>query len=465
MLEKNKIYKQPIITYVTPREYPQYLENTAKKLKSDIEAQVIFKKNFSHFGDPSVIFTIKKAESVLRNHVPKENLLAIDKDIEVAVEKCLIFLSNLAPCCYNNGEYKILHSVSLHEQFKNGKRNNYIYTSIIRCLLQGSTRVGPIIEILKNKSGEDLYYSGKGGSKRFRLTPPYAKVGTIKYQIKSQKLIEKRMEYLTSRFMEVSQNPIVRNLLNFYPQIQLPSIEEVREEGRRLLAAKYYTKKGKRLSTGHRETSALKDKGKRAFLGDHIELFRLLTENGLMLPLVTGEEAGGRIVDSFSLMPSWIRKLIKVDGISLDDLDYTALHPNIAISIYGGKTKHITHEKIQEELDMTKEDVKIEHLSFFNKEWRDMSRSPLFYYYGAEESKMMENIYRDKEKHGYKITSQRLLKKEVRIMSRVTDFLNKEEIYVGYVYDALFCHPKHSERVKEVMNYFVIAEGVYTKVK
>ena len=59
-----------------------------------------------------------------------------------------------------------------------------------------------------------------------------------------------------------------------------------------------------------------------------------------MLPIVSSNKiAGGRISDSITLMPSWIRKLIKINGRYINQIDFTCLHPNLAVQIYGGHTQ------------------------------------------------------------------------------------------------------------------------------
>lgn len=461
----NKTINKSIIIDVTQLSTPEYLRNTQLSVKREIQNKIALNQELLFFGDAKKILVPKKVESVLRNHIPKENLKLIDSNIEVAIEKCLLFLSNLSTCCYTDNKYKILHSINLHDQLKVGKHNTYIYTKVIQCLREGSPKNGPIIEVLQSKANKDLYYSGQGGSKRYRLATRYSEAGTVYYELKQAKIISQRVEYQCRKLKETMENPIGKNLLSFYHLIQLPSEKEISEEADRLLKIKFITKKGKRLTKGSRKTSKHLDKDSRAFIEDHIALYNTLTKNGFIIPSVTGESAGGRVVDSFTLMPSWIRNLVKIDGASIEELDYAALHPNIAVSIYGGKQKGITHERLQKCLDIEKSEVKVEHLSFFNKDWDAMSISPLFWYYKQTEPEMMENIFKDKLENGYKITSQRLFKKEVDIISKAIEFLNSEEIYVGYVYDALFCHPRHRERVKEVMNYFVREAGVCTKVK
>ena len=58
-----------------------------------------------------------------------------------------------------------------------------------------------------------------------------------------------------------------------------------------------------------------------------------------------------------------------------------------------------------------------------------------------------------------------MLKKEVEIITDVVKQLNQDGIYVGYTYDALFCHPRHMAHVKLVMDEIVIKHGVMTAAK
>ena len=58
-----------------------------------------------------------------------------------------------------------------------------------------------------------------------------------------------------------------------------------------------------------------------------------------------------------------------------------------------------------------------------------------------------------------------MFEKEVEIMTDVITQLNKENIYVLYIYDALGCFPNHSERVEQVLNETVLKHGVKTTAK
>ena len=58
-----------------------------------------------------------------------------------------------------------------------------------------------------------------------------------------------------------------------------------------------------------------------------------------------------------------------------------------------------------------------------------------------------------------------MFKKEVEVMTDVIRILNLEGVYVGYGYDALFCDPKHANRLKEVMDSTILKHGIKTTAK
>ena len=197
---------------------------------------------------------------------------------------------------------------------------------------------------------------------------------------------------------------------------------------------------------------------------DSMKLFEQLTKP-LRIPTVGTEKSGGRIIDSFTLMPSWIRNLCKIDGEPIVILDYTSLHPNIAMKIYGGSGKNINHTDVAKYLDIDRQEGKIMHLSFLNKKWKKMKKSPLFKFYEDNEPEMLENIRKDKKLYGHKITSKKLFRAEVQLMREVVKELNARSIFVGYVYDALFCHPKYKDIVREIMDNTAKKLNINTHVK
>lgn len=156
-----------------------------------------------------------------------------------------------------------------------------------------------------------------------------------------------------------------------------------------------------------------------------------------------------------------------MNGRKLTEADYTCLHPNNAMTLYGGNTEFLTHKHIAEYLELEVLDVKRMHLSFFNDTTHQMKQSPLWRYYEAHEPVMLRNLTREKLKSEFKhrITSRKLLKKEVEIMTDVIQRLNAMGIYVGYVYDALLCIPKHRYTVEDIMNEVVLEHRVKTTAK
>jgi hypothetical protein len=94
-----------------------------------------------------------------------------------------------------------------------------------------------------------------------------------------------------------------------------------------------------------------------------------------------------------------------------------------------------------------------------------MTKSPLFDYYSKNEADMLQRIYQDKKTNGYKITSKKMFKVEVDIMTDVIKYLNAKGIYVLYVYDALLCVGKDETLVIETMNRIILEHGVKTNVK
>jgi hypothetical protein len=166
-------------------------------------------------------------------------------------------------------------------------------------------------------------------------------------------------------------------------------------------------------------------------------------------------------------MPKWIRKLIKIDSSLIVECDYACLHPNIVVSIYNGKQEFITHQQIASKTGIDEDQIKLEHLSFFNKNTWQMKNSILFDYYNCIEKQMIEKIIQEKRssKFKHKVTSRKLFEKEVQIMTNVVKKLNIKGIYVGYIYDAFFCSQDDASIVEEIMNQVVLECGVKTIAK
>ena len=413
------------------------------------------------------IFIPKKVKTHLERLVPKEYLKNIDPVKSIAVEKCLDFASNLSSTIYADDRWKSLSSTHLHEQSKRGRDNTFIYNHIIKALTYTTETTDAIIMVKKNKFGNETYQEGVV-CKEYSFTDPYYKADLVQYIIKDKGIIQKRNKFFYTQLLKATENTIANNLIGLYSKIEFPSHYEIYLEGKRLTKLKYRTKKGKILTLLNKhKKSYYKDASARSFVEQNIKLFDYLTKRGLMIPIIGTEKSGGRVVDSFTLMSSWIRKLIKIDRESIVEVDFKALHPNIAMSIYGGTKKYLTHDLVARESNFDISDVKIQHLSYFNKEVRDMKRSPLYSYYNESEIVMNETIIKEKQMSvkGHRITSMRMFAKEVEIMTECIKQLNSKGIYVGYVYDALFCKESDAKLVEEIMNKVVLEFNVFTVAK
>lgn len=416
------------------------------------------------FNDTTTLYIPKKIETNLKRYVSKELLKKINENIDVAIEQCMIFLNNFSSTFYTDSKYKTLSSQILREQFGKNIQDKDIYISILNVLKAGTKQDGPMIEILTNEKGIESYSIGNY-SKQYKLTSTYLNVGLTTYNMKNEVLINKRNKMLNNLFKIANKNTIANNLINLYGDIDLPTTKELLIEGKKLSKAKTKTKKNKIITLRNKHVNEYwNDSENRSFVEDDIELFSYLTKNNFMIPIIGGEKSGGRVVDSFTLMPSWIRNLVKIDGEKIVEVDFKALHPNIAMTIYGGSKKYLTHQYVADVTGIDIKDIKVEHLSFFNKEVWQMKKSPLYSFYSSEEPTMIKEIEEDKynSANKHKITAMKMFKLEVDIMTETIKRLNNKGIYVGYVYDALFCKESDAKEVADIMNEVAIKFGVYT---
>lgn len=417
------------------------------------------------FGEST---TIQLPKGIKRDvsRLPKKVWNKIDRNKKLAIEKCLLLASSLTYTVFNdNGDYwKGLSSKLLHQQFKKGNDNTRIYKHIIKALKYSTNATLPIIESKKNELGKDSYQEGNY-PKQYKFHNCRIKQSLDTYCLQFKETIDKRRVQQLEDLAKAVQNTIGRNLISVYNKIKLPTESEIKERAKYLITQNYYSKKGKKLIFLNKKTkSYYSNFEERSFVEENIKQFQYLTNKGYMIPKIGNFKSGGRVVDSFNLMPSWIRAIVKIDDESIEELDFTALHPNIAMLLYNGSEHQVTHQKVAESLKMPLREVKIEHLSFFNKRIADMKKSILFKYYLNKEREMLENIIKDKKEFGYKITSKRLFKKEVEIMSSIIEELNRLDIYVLYVYDALYCKKSDKKIVYEIMNNIIKKHQVNTSI-
>lgn len=397
----------------------------------------------------------KKLKVVLERHIPIAKLRAIHPEKRVAIELCLMVASMLVSTI-NSEDYvdgwKHISSKALVDVTKLGKDNTFTYPKILKLLITGTKSKGGIIEIRKNELGKETYTVGTA-TKQYRLTETY-KVGREVYKIQSPVLIRKRKNAYHLRVIEASKNTIAMNCLMVQAIVDLPTKKQMLERGRELVKAGHKTNKGKLLTMRNNQAdSFFQDYDNRSFVEDNIDKFFELTELGLYVPMVGGNRSGGRVADSFTLMPSWIRDMITIDEEKAIDLDFPALHPNLAQNLYGTNKEMITHDIIKDYLGIERLEAKVENLSFFNKSEQQMKKSPLWKYYTETQPLMMERVISEKRtsEYKYKVTSMELFKKETELMTRIIEEVNAQGIYCVYVYDALMVQESLAEEVKTIM--------------
>lgn len=467
-IQSTSIYQNTISNYyINDVRYTTHTYKQSSTIQTSVSENLkispfdyIYAQNPLLYRRQNLIYVPSKVENALRRRVSRKLLKHVHKDIEVAIELCLLFTSLLTSTYFtwmsgeNEEGWKSLKSDYLRKLFR-VEINTY---KAVREVLEKGLKNDNIIEC-------DHEFAKRIKCYGHRLGEEFLGKGVDQYWIKTElvrHLWKKNQERI---FYQNIDNPICRNLIDFYPNIKLPTYEEALARSKELVKNGYITKKGKKLkSLGKHNKSYFKDPAIYSFIEDGLKTYQYLTEGGLELPKVGSDYSGGRIVDSLTLMPSYIRSMLMIDEEPIVECDYSCLHPNIAIATYGGSIDYLTHQKIADELTIEIKDVKIEHLSFFNKHPKDMERSPLYPYYIKNEPEMMKKMIQEKYNNPrkYKITSQIMFEKEVSIITDVIIQLSKEGIKVGYVYDALLCSPKDAQKVKEVMDKVVIEHGIKT---
>jgi hypothetical protein len=437
--------------------------------KDKAETVDIYTQFATLFKNPNAIMMPAIVKSLIERDLPKHFLDKIHggektkENREVAVELCLLFLSQLSSTHRNilNGKspegWKCLRAEYLRQLVRIDEQT---YQHIKKALLQFEYKLGPILE-------ERFYVIGEH-SYGYRLGDSFRSKGFKSYELKTEQVQKLFKKSCVRKLKKAQDNVICVNLLEFYKYVVLPTENEIKIKAKILVKLGYTNKKRKTLIFNNKKGgNYYPNPDKLVFVEDSLIVYEYLTRNGLLVPRPGNKKSGERVVDSFTLMPSWIRKLVKINGQPIAEADYSCLHPNIAMLLYGGNARNLAHSDLETELGVGIDIVKLEHLSFFNKEVSQMKQSPLFKYYQKHEPAMLDAIIKEKNESefGHKITSRRLFAKEVEIMTEVVSRLNEEGIFVGYVYDALFFDPVYSQKVVEVMNEVAADLGVFTTAK
>lgn len=461
----------------------QYTATTNCQLFFDEESPI----DLSQFKDTyKKVYVPAKLVKRFNNLTTEEinSLTSINSNIEVARELCYVMANNL-----NDTFFKASQADATADQINGWKR---LKASILMNQLseRNDSKYLQVFNFLQSigvvERHEQYIIGEKSMSYRFCFEYFTHKMAIV--SLKTKKVIDLASKSFLNAFARSAKNLIERETLRTMASSYFYTSEDLLVIGKKIAKKGYITKKGKKLTfLGKNLKSSYKNFDEnRVSVEDGVERYKILFEtNGIFMPFAS-ENAGGRVATCFNLLPAWIREVIQIDGLDKKDLDYTCLHPNLANNMYGGTGAHVSHDVVVEALYPSstpeeklqkRQEVKIEHLSFFNRPLKSgmyegrwipgMQSSILFNYYMEKEPKMMENIIKDKEKNGYKHTAIQLFEVETAIMTEVIKRVNSfnSDIRMVYVYDAIEVQEQHAESVKKIMNEVVKKAGINTYVK
>lgn len=400
------------------------------------------------------------------------------KTEEDAIDVCLHFCSLLLNVGYDHSERadrknrKVnLHSVILGEAYKSFRLNGEITKRYI--VIKKFLVTNKIINTY------DYYSTATGESKPIELVDYY-------YYLERQAKFIKRLatsQLIKSHIINSKQqfynayktNSIISVLFKTYPHLEIPSLKEVKAEADRIIKNKEQLTRGRKLVKLHRYSKThpkfkklIKQK-RICFYEDSLEIFTRNTTDGFYLPKISEKNAGGRVVDSFNLMPSWIRKLIKINGERLVTLDFKCLHPNIVLSLYNSHLKYITHQQVCNELNeilqlkkpLSIHSIKTQHLSVFNQTAKKIKLYKVYHYYNLKDPDFMDVLLKEKENNP-KLTTKKMFTKEVELMTTIMDQFDALNIKALYIYDAVMVEPKNVTKALEIMNAAAIKLNIHT---
>lgn len=372
-----------------------------------------------------------------------EDLLSVHSEKIIAKELILYLLGDFSDTFILSREslnkrtelgYKSLSSKHFKEKVKVGNKSNY--KIILDLLIKYE-----IIEKGRN-------YIASSRCNEYRLTDRYFGKGIVEYKLKTNLLKKRHFKFEEENLKKVLDCPIATNELLNRHLLTFPTQEEARQHLKNLSKEGTKNKKGKRVMF-YSEVDP-HDYNDYVYAEDYLLILDYLSK--LTVPIVVSERGGGRVITAYNFLPSVLRKMVKVNGEYLEEVDYPCLHPNIINTIYKGSDNTITHDIVSKYLGISRQKAKVEHLSFFNKTWEKMSKSPLFEYYTKNEESMMVRLFHDKKEKGYKSTSQICFEFETEMQRTTVKNLREKGIRCFYVFDALVGSKEDIETIREEMN-------------
>ena len=177
------------------------------------------------FINRNIIKIPTKVRTTIERFIPKELLIEIHSDRDVAIELCLMFTTQLTSTYFeiqDNPEsegWKSLHAKYLRE-FLSINPNTY---KDVRTALEHHTKQGPIIECdHKHIEGEKNYY--------YRFGEAYIAKGMVSYHLKTKEAKRLLNKHFIRVYKRSQSNPIIQNLLGFYEDARMVYIKERRKQ-------------------------------------------------------------------------------------------------------------------------------------------------------------------------------------------------------------------------------------------
>ena len=391
----------------------------------------------------------------LEKHLKTANekeLKLISRDVKQAKELILLFSSNL---------------VSTQYDFLSGKGHKIKNLNGKILLKLCGKNYKRIIDYMKKHElirTDNRYIVGEK-SKSYWFTEIVLKSKVKEHTLKFDTIINRRQE-INEKFEKAIAKNVIANISveKVFPQLELPSINQVEAILKRYADSKYETPKGKKYKNpSNKKRQRLLEGSEVIYTDDLMKIYKYLTKDGI-IQFSIGNEGCPRPVFSITLMPKAIRNEITMNGQKLVELDFTALHPNIANCLYGENKSMISHQDMADYLKFPLLKAKKYNLSYFNYEEKYFLNSKASNYYKANHPVLYNELLRIKQIDPMIITHS-LFQKEVELMEKIYVKLDKRGIIPVYVYDAVLVIEKHVDETRQIMNSVAKQMGIHSIVK
>jgi len=370
-------------------------------------------------------------------------------------------------------EYRGIHSKFMDSIAKQLGRVKY--GKVLEVLLKG-TEKGAFIEWEDEGS-----YSQGAYCRQYRITQKYMERDAIRYTL--SKPIDIHRHYTQND----THNIICKALERTYPHLGLPTLEEVKARAIELHKSKVKMKEKKCVyAVQAHQKKKFYNRAKRRVLDYDIELYASFLDEGIAQPYTT---ECGRVMDSFTKMRKWIRKMVTIDGEPIIEVDYGALHPCLVWRILNG---FASQEEADRYLKMLMGDIYIEIARYL---YPDASETDLEEVYRPKVKKELLTYFNDKagNQHHYKChkffiknfpemlerlqsgkfatskghaeTSSILLMYEADLVGNVMGKLFHKGIHCLYAFDALWVGKSYANEVRIIMDECALDGGIPCKAK